>query len=148
MNEPLISILVDVRNRIYQPGDLLRGEHQIDAVEPADIRALEISVVWYTEGKGDEDMTVHYFQRLSAEEDGNHMNLHQLRNFSTLLPKSPLSYDGEILKIRWCSRLRLFMAHGKQYVVDVPFQLGNMPSTPHRKKHVPDDSSNGQPSGE
>ncbi|MCG8584048.1 MAG: hypothetical protein MI757_04975 [Pirellulales bacterium] len=127
-HEPLISLVLHRNVRQFAPGDELAAEYQIDAVDPADIRAIEVSVLWHTEGKGEEDLAVHFFERLAAEDDDNYMNLHQLRRFSTTLPNSPLSYEGVNLKIRWSARLRLFMPQGKEYVADVPFQLGDVPS--------------------
>jgi hypothetical protein len=42
-----------------------------------------------------------------------------------VLPKSPLSYDGAIVQIRWCVRLRIFFAGGGQFTEDLPFVLGS-----------------------
>jgi hypothetical protein len=44
-----------------------------------------------------------------------------------MLPNSPLSYDGVILRIRWCVRLRAFLTRGKQLVEQRTFRLGNVP---------------------
>ena len=66
--EPLISIRVRDQHHPFQPGDELHCEYQLDAVDAADVQALEVSVLWHTEGKGDEDLGVHYFERLSATE--------------------------------------------------------------------------------
>src|SRR5215470_10975693 len=126
MREPLISVMLDRLERLYQPGESLRGEYQIDAVDPADIRAIELSVLWYTEGKGDEDLAVHYFERLRAE-DMLATGLHELRRFQTELPNSPLSYEGVLVKIRWCVRLRVFLRNGKDFVAERAFQLGEVP---------------------
>ena len=126
MKEPLVSIKLHNRSRVVPSGSTLAGEFQIDAVSPEDIRAVEVSVLWRTEGKGDEDMAVHYFQRYAAETSGP--TLHELRQFSMQLPYSPLSYDGHLLKIRWCVRVRVFLTGGKQSVGELPFQLGNLPS--------------------
>jgi hypothetical protein len=53
--------------------------------------------------------------------------LHELHAFRTTLPMSPLSYDGVILKIRWCVRVRVFLTKGREYVAQTRFQLGNLP---------------------
>jgi hypothetical protein len=47
--------------------------------------------------------------------------------FSTRLPNSPLSYDGRIVKIRWCVRVRVFLPRGVELVEDELFQLGCVP---------------------
>jgi hypothetical protein len=126
MREPLFSIVLDKSQRVHQPGETLRGEYQIDAIDPADIRAVELSVLWYTEGKGDEDLAVHYFERLTAEDEGP-PTLHELRRFEVTLPNSPLSYEGVLIKIRWCVRLRVFLRQGKDFVSERDFQLGEVP---------------------
>jgi hypothetical protein len=120
--EPLISLQLREPRSEYHPGDELACEYQIDAVDPREIQALELSVLWYTEGKGDEDLAVHYFERrLPADaEDGD---LRRLSRFRTVLPKSPLSYSGEIVKIRWCARVRLFLRRGKDVFFEQPFVL-------------------------
>ena len=61
--EPLIAVRICSPTGVFHPGDVLRCEYQIDAVQPAEIQAVEASIMWYTEGKGDEDLGVHYFER-------------------------------------------------------------------------------------
>jgi hypothetical protein len=124
--EPLLSICLVGSKRAFSAGDELVCEYQIDAVDPADIQAVEVSVVWFTEGKGEEDMGVHYFERRlpSDAEDGD---LRPMRRLRTRLPNSPLSYAGAILTIRWCVRLRLFLRRRGDYVLEYPFTLGSVP---------------------
>jgi hypothetical protein len=126
MNEPLISIVIDGASRVHFPGDTLSGAIQIDVVDPQEIQAVEISVLWHTQGKGDEDLGVHHFERFTADGE-NRGTLHELRTFRTTLPQSPLSYDGRILKIHWCVRVRVFLTKGREYVAQTRFQLGNIP---------------------
>src|SRR5678816_697189 len=106
--EPLISLCLVGPRRNYAAGDELVAEYQFDAVLPDEILAVEASVLWYTEGKGEEDMGVHFFERRlpSDAEDGD---LRPLCRFRTTLPCSPLSYSGAIFTIRWCVRVRLFL---------------------------------------
>jgi hypothetical protein len=125
--EPLLSLCLAGADRQFAAGDELVCEYQIDAVEPADIQAVEASVLWYTEGKGEEDMGVHFFERRlpGDAEDGD---LRPMRRLRTKLPNSPLSYRGAILSIIWCVRLRLFLRRGREYVAEVPFTLGSVPA--------------------
>ena len=137
MKDPLISIKLHSRSRVFAGGATLAGEFQIDAVQPEEIQAVEVSVLWHTEGKGDEDLAVHYFQRYAQESSGP--TLHELRQFSTKLPLSPLSYQGTLFRLVWCVRLRVFGVHGKEVVAELPFQLGNLPiprPAPAAKKPV------------
>ncbi|MCA9189459.1 MAG: hypothetical protein R3E01_16570 [Pirellulaceae bacterium] len=123
--EPLISIQLFDHLPAYRPGQILKCDYQIDAVEAGSLQAVEASVLWYTEGKGDQDMGVHYFERRVAAdvEDGD---LRVLRSFRTPLPNSPLSYAGQLLYIHWCVRVRIFFRQGKEACFDHPFRLGNL----------------------
>ena len=111
----------------FAAGDELICEYQIDAVDPADIQAVEASVLWYTEGKGEDDLGVHFFERrLPADADDG--DLRPMRRLRTRLPNSPLTYGGSILSIQWCVRLRLFLRRGREYAVEQPFTLGSVPA--------------------
>lgn len=129
MIEPLLSLCLAASKRSYSAGDELVCEYQIDAVDPADIQAVEASVLWYTEGKGEEDMGVHFFER-RLPTDADDGDLRPMRRVRTRLPNSPLSYSGAILNIRWCVRLRLFLRRGREYVLEHPFVLGAVPPVP------------------
>jgi hypothetical protein len=126
MTEPLLTLVLEDHSPVYQPNELLSGHFRIDGVAAADVRAVELSVLWRTEGKGDEDMSVHFFERVEAEH-GELLDIGQPRHFSTVLPNSPLSYNGLIVNIRWCVRARVFLVRGRELSLDVPFQLGDVP---------------------
>ena len=81
--------------------------------------------MWHTEGKGDEDMAVVEFRRRDAE-DGRLYNVARPVRFSATLPNSPLSYDGRIVKVRWCVRVRVFLHRGKDVVGEKEFRLGDV----------------------
>jgi hypothetical protein len=124
--EPLLSLCIAGSKRHFAAGEELVCEYQVDAVAPDDIQAVEASVLWHTEGKGEDDLGVHFFERRlpGDAEDGD---LRPMRRLRTRLPNSPLSYRGAILTIQWCVRLRLFLRRGRDYVVEQPFTLGCVP---------------------
>ena len=124
--EPLISIQLFDHQPSYAPGAMLKCDFQVDAVAEREIQAIEASVVWYTEGKGDEDMGVHYFERHVATEDMEG-DLRELRSFAAELPHSPLSYQGQIVEVRWCVRVRIFLQQGTTATLDHPFVLAPRP---------------------
>jgi hypothetical protein len=126
MNDSAVVITLDGDRRVYQPGDTLSAEYHMDSLSLSEPKALEVSVLWYTEGKGDEDLAVHYFERVSSDETTS-ADFRRPARFSTTLPNSPMSYEGVILKIRWCVRVRMFLARGKELLAEVPFRLGNIP---------------------
>jgi hypothetical protein len=120
MMEPLLSVRLCDNQRRYSPCEELSFECQVDAVDEADLQAVELSVLWYTEGKGDEDLGVHFFERRKTSDE---IDLRELHRASTILPRSPLSYDGKIVKIRWCVRARCFLKNRRHYHQDFAFQL-------------------------
>lgn len=122
--EPLLSIQLFDHLPFYRPGNLLKCDYQIDAVAEGEIQAVETSVLWYTEGKGDEDMGIHFFERRSAADEPT--DLRELQRFEVELPNSPLSYVGSLVQVFWCVRLRAFMPKGKSSTLDHPFQLGEL----------------------
>lgn len=129
MSEPAVTLRLDGTSRSYQPGETLSGEYRLSGVSQEELSAVEVSVVWYTDGKGDSDMAVHDFRRLAVV-DGDLIDPRQPGRFSTVLPNSPLSYDGAIFKLCWCVRVRVFLAQGKELFHELPFRLGMVPAAP------------------
>ena len=127
MNEPEIIIRLDENGRIYLPGATLSGEYRIEAVEGQGLQAIEVSVLWYSEGKGDEDLAVHEFWRKDAD-SGELGDPRRPDRFSTTLPQSPLSYDGQIVKIRWCVRVRVIFKRGRDLVAQKTLPPGKCPA--------------------
>ena len=130
--EPLLSLQLYHDPAIYRPGDVLRFDFQIDAVQADQISAVEASVIWLTEGKGDEDLGVHFFERRVPHDEPT-SDLRPLHSCSVELPKSPLSYAGHILQVRWLVRVRFFARSGKEHCIEKPFVLSSTAkATPSR----------------
>jgi hypothetical protein len=127
MSDPVVVIRLDGNGRIYRPGETLAGQYRLQAVHPDEIKAVEVSVLWYTEGKGDEDLAVHEFWRSDAAQ-GSDFDPTRPQRFSTILPDSPLSYDGQIIRLRWCVRVRAFLDRTKEVVGQKAFRLGDVPA--------------------
>ena len=152
--EPLIALTLDGADpngrhrRDFAPGETLRIEYQIDAVEAKHIVATEASVLWATEGKGEPDMGIHFFRRTTRDEHLDR-DLRPMQRIDVPLPNSPLTYDGVILKIRWCVRVRLFLTQGKEFLEERPFVLGEIPAAKAvANDHLPDDGINGDANSE
>jgi hypothetical protein len=126
MTVPLVSLAFDGECRHFRPGETLSGSYLLEGLDPAEIKAVELSVLWYTEGKGEEDLAVHFFERSDAAAGA--VDLGQSHQFSTRLPVAPLSYAGVIVKVCWCVRVRVFLAQGKDLLAEEPFQLGEVPA--------------------
>ena len=69
-----INYLLNMR-----PGDVLAGQFSLEGVATGDVRACELSVLWHTEGKGDEDLSVHFFERLEPH-NGESVDFRQPRD--------------------------------------------------------------------
>jgi hypothetical protein len=108
-----------------EPGETLEFEYALNRVEPQLVDHVEVSVMWYTEGKGSEDIGIHMFQRI-GHEALTAIALDQPHRLSCQLPASPLSFEGRLLKIRWCVRLRLFLNDGRELTTDKQFYLGHL----------------------
>lgn len=136
--EPLISIRIHDHHRSFQPGEELQFAYQLDAVEANEIQAVEASVLWHTEGKGDEDLAVHFFER-RVPADAEDRDLRAQRKLSTCLPNSPLTYSGVSLKIRWCVRVRAFLRRGREVFFEQTIELGDVPPAAPVPSREPDD---------
>lgn len=118
---------LEVRWRVHLPNAATppkpaAADQESDAKLTATIQGVETSVLWYTEGKGEEDFHVHDFQRLGPAELLT-IDLTEPQVLATDLPATPLSFEGKLLRIRWCLRLRLFFDDGSETVAEHPFRL-------------------------
>ena len=119
---PTIKIRLDHPGDQFFPGDVLVCEYEIAMPNDNIATAVESSVLWTTSGKGEEDFGVHFFER-RPKSMLNSRNLSQPHRISTVLPQTPLSYEGRIVQIRWSVRLRVFFG-GEQFTKDCFFRLG------------------------
>lgn len=117
-----MNVSLDREDGRYEAGGQLIATWKVRRVPAEQVEGVEVSVLWFTEGKGDEDLHVHHFQRLTAEQL-RLSNFDQQRMLSCRLPATPLSYHGRLINIRWCIRLRLFLNDGREIVAEQPFQL-------------------------
>ena len=126
---PAITLELDLHAGPYWPGDTISGRFGVPAQEAGDVRAVELSVLWYTVGQGEEDLAVQHFERHAVDETASEqtVNFSSLRHFQAPLPNSPLSYEGILVKTRWCVRVRAFLAGGKEVVSEQGFFLGAVP---------------------
>lgn len=125
--EPALGLRLTTLQPGLEPGDMLEFEYCIQRISAQMIERLEVSVAWYTEGKGSEDMGVHFFESHPRTELAKSA-LSQPRRIELKLPTTPLSFEGKLFKIRWCIRLRLFLADGREKNAEQRFYLGSVTS--------------------
>lgn len=125
--EPALGLRLLSLQQALEPGELLEFEYCIQRISAQMISRLELSVTWYTEGKGSDDIGVHYFESHSRS-DLAKTALSQPRKIAVELPATPLSFEGRLFKIRWCIRLRLFLADGREKIAQQRFYLGSVTS--------------------
>lgn len=124
-SQPQVDVMFDHADRRYEAFDRLAVRYEIMGLGAERIQAVEHSVAWYTEGKGEEDLGVHFFRRITDED--LIPPAATAGAFSTDLPASPLSYEGVIVKVRWCVRVRIFFAGGRDFVSEHVFEMGAIP---------------------
>ena len=119
---PALTLTLCHADGRYQAGQRLRANWRIGRLQHEEVVGLEASVLWFTEGKGDEDLQVHHFERWN-DAQLNQLNLSVPHSIECVLPLSPMSYEGTLVRIRWCVRLRLFCSSGHDCVTQQSFQL-------------------------
>lgn len=119
---PALTIELCRADGQYVAGQPLRAYWQLGNWGEQEIVGLEGSVLWFTEGKGDEDLHVHHFARWN-ESQLQRLSLSARHAIDCVLPLSPVSYHGTLLRICWCVRFRLFRSGGLESVAQQPFQM-------------------------
>mgnify|MGYP001828220475 CR=1 FL=1 len=117
-----MSVTLCREDGTYEGGRELTATWRVSRVKMDSVTAIEISVLWYTEGKGDTDLHVHHFERLESDQI-RRSGLADAQSLSCLLPATPLSYHGRLIRLHWCVRMRLFLSDGREIVTDQPFYL-------------------------
>lgn len=127
MIRPSVVIRCESNGRTFRPGDSLRAEYHIESVLHGEVKSIEASVLWHTDGKGDQDLSVHEFLRVVIDERRD-VDPRCPGEITTVLPNSPLSYEGQIVKLRWYVRVRAFLTGGREIVGQFAFRLGTVTS--------------------
>ncbi len=120
---PRVAVHFSRVDRRYEPLKRIDVRYVVEAGGGV-VRGMERSVLWYTEGKGEEDIGVHFFERITDRATA----AAAAGTFGCELPRSPLSYEGVIVKIRWCVRVRLFFDGGRDFISEHVFDLGAVPA--------------------
>lgn len=119
-SEGEVEILLDSKGGVLRPGQTLSGGCRLNTAFPVAVKRVELSVLWYTMGKGDTDEGVIHFATVAENEE---IDARRAFTFSVTLPEAPWSYDGKIVKILWAVRVRVFPKNGKEISTEEGFRL-------------------------
>lgn len=109
---------------VFRPGEIIGGTVSWELAEPP--ASLELSLFWYTEGKGDRDVGVS--ANVLFEQPGPS----GIRNFQMRLPAGPYSFSGKLISLVWAleavaepgartGRLPITVSpHGREILLDSP----------------------------
>jgi hypothetical protein len=126
-NHPRIVIELDEHPESFDPGKTISGRYRLDVSDSTPpVGALEWSILWSTEGAGDEDQGVHALGRVEPQGLEGVTRPDHWREFEAILPESPQSYDGLLIKIAWRVRVRALVGKDPEWLAEVPFRLGNV----------------------
>lgn len=118
--EPEIEILLEAKQKRLQPGETLRGGWRLNAANAMAVKSADLSVLWFTEGKGDSDEGV-IFHQVSIE--NSELDAGRAFPFEVRMPPAPWTYDGRIVKIRWAARVYITPQSGKTFCAEERFQV-------------------------
>ena len=89
--------ILNLSSEAFKPGEVLSGSVRWNFPEPQD--ELELRLLWYTKGKGSEDVEV-----VKSEAFDNPGSSGE-RPFQLVLPNSPYSFSGKLISLLWVVEL-------------------------------------------
>ncbi|MGB1927206.1 MAG: hypothetical protein ACPHL6_11775 [Rubripirellula sp.] len=141
-SQPAIRLTLCNSDGRYHAGGELTATWRVSRVNVEELQGLEVSVLWHTEGKGDEDLHVHHFQRISKLKL-REIGVENDQSIQCVLPATPLSYHGQLIRLSWCVRMRLYLEDGREIISESPFYLvTNLQGTPCVASSSDEDAEN------
>jgi len=96
----MITIQFDYTDK-FRPGEAIRGQ-----VEWSDLQdrttSIEVRLIWYTTGKGTQDV------ESVAEQDISTPGSNGKSNFEFIAPHRPLSFSGTLISLIWAIEVIVF----------------------------------------
>lgn len=118
------SITIELDHNVYDAGEFLTGRYRLDPRCASFERHVDILVFWQSMGKGETDRGVQHRESRTVP-DGETTDSAG-GEFSILLPASPVTYNGVLIKIAWCMEIRVHAGRDLQCEATIPFQLGHV----------------------
>lgn len=120
MNADQLEILIESDRGLVKPGGMVKGGFRILAEAPQPVARVELSVLWYTDGKGDMDQGLIHHETLAV---GETLTPDRAFPFQVRLPDQPWSYHGQLIKIRWVVRIRVYPEQGASWGGEEEFRV-------------------------
>ncbi len=118
------SITIELDRDVYDAGEFLTGRYRLDPRCASSECHVDILVSWQSMGKGETDRGVQHRESRTVP-DGETTDSAG-GEFSILLPASPVTYNGVLIKIAWCMEIRVHAGRDFQGETTAPFQLGHV----------------------
>ncbi len=118
------SLTITLDRTAFEPGEALCGSYRLLRSAPSRLEEVEIAVGWHSEGKGIAARGVAHSE-VQRPEDGV-LDADGRGTFSAVLPASPLSYEGELIQIRWTVRVRASSPSWEDLLAEEAFRLGHV----------------------
>lgn len=115
----------------YQPGDAIRGRV---GWKMEKVKAVEVSLLYFTTGRGTEDVTVADSKKWETTESAG------MREFEFRAPSEPWNFDGKLVSLAWAIEVvvRPEMATHRINLVIAPGAVTRkLYSIPFRKEDIP-----------
>ncbi len=115
----------------YIPGSDLDCVIRVEPSPGAAVKQIDARVQWSTCGKGNRDCGSIFQDRIELAPSDQ--SLVKTLRLTTVMPRSPVSYRGFLLQIRWAIVVRVTMVDGTEVVEEYPFALtarGDSPNSP------------------
>ncbi len=91
-----MNIELEGDRRAYEPGEQIAGRVSWILEDPP--KEVALRLFWYTEGKGTQDVGIADELSLGPNQEGR-------ESFRLSFPRTPCSFSGRLLSIRWALEL-------------------------------------------
>ncbi|MFC1760734.1 hypothetical protein ACFL6U_01480 [Planctomycetota bacterium] len=88
-----LGIELEALKTNYRPGEVVAGSVSWQFDKP--VKKLDLRLIWYTQGKGDEDTGL--VESQIFEQPGHA----EKRSFRFVLPNGPYSFSGTLISLTW-----------------------------------------------
>lgn len=100
MADLTIHLTLKNNRHAYEPGETVRGNVAVMVPGgPVDVKSAELLLFWRTSGIGDTDEGV--VSTVKLVEPGGQLPSAFSRDFDLVVPPTPWSYSGRLVKINW-----------------------------------------------